>query len=228
MAFIIAPCAPVSLPILQEEGRFPVHRIYCVARNYAEHAAEMGADHKEPPFFFTKPHDAVVQPGETIPYPPATRNLHHEVELVVALGQGGADISERDAPGLIYGYAVGIDLTRRDLQAEAKAKGRPWDVAKGFDNSAPLSAIKRAPNGDVLKSGRIWLSVNDVVRQDGDLSDMIWSIPAIIAQLSTLYRLEAGDLIFTGTPAGVGALSVGDKVKAGIDGIGEICTTIVE
>lgn len=211
------PCLPVA------DGEFfPIRRIFCVGRNYAAHAREMGANpEREPPFFFTKPADAAVA-ASSIPYPPATANLHHEVELVVALGDGGADIAAERVEALIYGYAVGVDLTRRDLQDEAKSLRRPWDMSKGFDASAPTGALAPASRIGHPARGRIALSVNGVTRQDGDLADMIWDTKHIIADLSRLVALAPGDLIFTGTPEGVGAVSRGDKVHAEIAGVGTL------
>lgn len=209
-----------SAALAGSEARFPVHRIYCVARNYAEHAREMGYDpEREPPFFFSKPADALVKNGGEVPYPPRTGNLHHEVELVIAIGKSGRDIQVKDAESHIYGYAVGNDLTRRDLQSLAKQDGRPWDTAKGFDFSAPMSAIHRVDEVGHPRAGKIWLSVNGETRQEGDLAAMIWSVPEIIAELSTLFELKAGDLIFTGTPAGVGPVKPGDAIECGIDGL---------
>lgn len=214
-SYVIAQPAETNLPV-EGGGYFPVRRVYCVGRNYADHAREMGADpDREPPFFFSKPRDAVVS-AETVPYPPATEDLHHEVELVLALGGGGANLSPEAARSLVYGCAVGVDLTRRDLQATAKAAGRPWDMAKGFDGSGPVGALKPCP---AMDSGAIELAVNGQTRQSGDLSHMIWSTAEIISHLSRLATLEAGDLIFTGTPAGVGALERGDRVEAHIDGL---------
>jgi fumarylpyruvate hydrolase len=190
---------------------FPVRRIFCVGRNYAEHAREMGASElRAPPFFFTKPADAVVASGAVVPYPRRTADLHHEIELVVALGAGSE----------IFGYAVGNDLTRRDVQAQAKKEGRPWDTAKGFDHSAPVSPITRAADIGHPERGRIWLEVNGQRRQDGDIADMIWGVREILAELSTWFELMAGDLVFTGTPAGVGPLQPGDRVRGGVDGVG--------
>jgi len=190
---------------------FPVRRIFCVGRNYPEHAREMGAsDVRAPPFFFTKPADAVTPSGSAVPYPPRTGNLHHEVELVVALA----------GPREIFGYAVGNDLTRRDVQAEAKKAGRPWDTAKGFDRSAPVSAIAPASDIGHPARGRIWLEVNGKLRQEGDIADMIWNVPEVLAELATWFELKAGDLVFTGTPAGVGPLVPGDRVRGGVDGVG--------
>lgn len=209
--------------------QFPVHRIYCVGRNYAAHARESGADpDREAPFYFMKPADAIMPNGSRIPYPPRTRDLHHEIELVVAIGTGGSNIPVADALSHIFGYAAGIDLTRRDLQNEAKNAGRPWDTSKGFDHSAPVSAIHRVADVGHPSRGRIWLEVNGSARQDGDLSELIWSVPEAIAELSTLFALAPGDLIFTGTPAGVGGLQPGDKVTGGIEGVDEISIEISE
>lgn len=220
MSVLFTPAPAPTVAIQGRDVRFPVHRIYCVGRNYAAHAREMGNDpDREPPFFFSKPADAVVANGADVPYPPATSDLHHEVELVVALGSGGVDVRPADAEALIYGYAVGNDLTRRDLQAEAKKAGKPWDVAKGFDASAPLAALRPLADVGPLRSGAIWLTVNGEERQRGDLGDLIWSVSETIATLSTLFTLQPGDLIFTGTPAGVSALKRGDVVEAGIEGL---------
>ncbi|WP_374341272.1 fumarylacetoacetate hydrolase family protein [Azonexus sp.] len=233
MKFVLTPPEPASLPIVGDDARFPVRRIFCVGRNYADHAREMGAvdqaEGREPPFFFTKPGDALVGgDGEVVvAYPPATANLHHEVELVVALGAGGANVAVDRAPGLIFGYAVGLDLTRRDLQAKAKEKGHPWDMGKGFDQSAVAGPLMPAAVCGHPQSGRIWLTVNGRLRQDGDLAAMMWKIPEIIANLSTLVRLEAGDLIYTGTPAGVGPLLRGDVLEAGVDGVASLRARIV-
>ena len=201
-------------------GLFPVRRIYCVGRNYAEHAREMGHDpDREPPFFFTKPADAVLTGGRDMPYPPMTRELHHEMELVAALGQSGAEVDEADAMRLVWGYAAGLDMTRRDLQAEAKKLGRPWDMAKGFDCSAPIGEL--VPAGG-RKPGRIELRVNGEVRQSSHLDKLIWSIPETIAYLSRLVRLEPGDLIFTGTPEGVAAVQRGDLLEGSIENVGTV------
>jgi fumarylpyruvate hydrolase len=220
-----APAQP-SVEIKARAERFAVNRIYCVGRNYAAHAREMGKDpDREPPFFFSKPANAIVPNQATIPYPTRTSNLHHEVELVIAIGKAGRDIPVDLALQHVFGYAVGNDLTRRDLQFEARDKGRPWDTAKGFDRSAPLTAIQPAP-GKPFDRGRIWLKVNGELRQQGDISDLIWSVPEIIAELSTLFELAPGDLIFTGTPAGVGAVKAGDRIEGGIDGLDMLVTTI--
>lgn len=216
--------APV-VPVADRPEAFPVHRIYCVGRNYADHALEMGASGREAPFFFCKPADAVA-PAQSaprvIPYPDRTADLQHEVELVVAIGAPGYQVSAGQAARMVWGYAVGIDLTRRDLQAELKRLGRPWEIAKAFDRSAPIGAIKPVPQAGPLGSRRIWLSVNGRMRQDGDLAQMIWSVEETIAQLSTYFELAPGDLVFTGTPAGVGPLVAGDRIEAGIDGIGTL------
>ena len=218
--------ATASLPVIGSQTPFPIRRIFCVGQNYAEHAREMGGDGRAPPFFFTKPADAIVPGGGTIPYPPRTTDLHHEVELVVAIGRGGADIAAADALAHVYGVAVGIDLTRRDLQAEAKKAGRPWDMAKGFDRSAPCAPLTPLAEGMALDAGRIALEVNGSVRQQGDLGDMIWSVAEIVAELSTYVTLAAGDLIFTGTPAGVGPLVSGDHVVARIESLPELVIDI--
>lgn len=223
---VLFPLAQPVLPVAGSDEVFPVRRIYCIGRNYAAHAREMGGDpDREPPFFFAKPADAVVTDG-AVAYPPATADLHHEIELVVAIGQGGANIASTDALGHVFGYGVGIDLTRRDLQNEAKKAGRPWAMAKGFDQSAPMSPLRAAAEIGHPQAGRIWLSVNGEPRQDGDLADQIWSVPEALAYLSTLVRLEPGDLIMTGTPDGVGPLRRGDRVTGGIDGVGEIAMEV--
>jgi fumarylpyruvate hydrolase len=223
MAFVIpAPLFP-SVSVRGTEDRFPVHRVYCIGRNYPDHAREMGNDPtREPPFFFGKPADTVVPGGGAIAYPPQTANLHHEVELVVALGQGGRDIPVERALDCVYGYAVGIDLTRRDLQAKAKDKGHPWDAAKGFDQSAPISAITPVTLGGHRLEGAIWLEVNGLERQRGNVNGLTWSVAEVIHHISTFGALAPGDLIFTGTPAGVGPLVPGDRVRCGIEGLGEL------
>jgi len=208
-----------TVAIHNSDQRFPVNRVYCVGRNYAAHAKEMGADHREAPFFFSKPANAVMFNGRDIPYPSRTADLHHEVELVVALGKGGSRLSLDEARAAVFGYATGIDFTRRDLQAEAKDKGRPWDTAKGFDYSAPVSAITPVSETGLITEGSISLSVNGQPKQQGDISDLIWNVEEVIAELSTYYELQAGDLIFTGTPAGVSAVVVGDTMEAKIEGL---------
>jgi fumarylpyruvate hydrolase len=226
MSYVIAAPTLPSVEVRGTQKRFPVRRIFCVGRNYAAHAREMGNDDREPPFFFTKPADAVVENGVAVPYPPRTKNFHHEVELVVALASGGAGISVAQANSLIYGYAVGIDLTRRDLQTESKDNGRPWDTSKGFDHSAPIGAIRPMSADGVIENARIWLSVNGKMKQDANIAEMTWKVPEIIAELSTLFELAAGDLIYTGTPAGVGPLVRGDAVEAGIEGLDPLGTRI--
>ena len=221
--YVVPPPRLPSIAVAGSASRFPVRRVFCVGRNYATHAREMGRDpDREPPFFFTKPADAAFDAGGAIDYPPETADLHHEIELVVAIGTGGAAIAPEDALGHVFGYAVGIDLTRRDLQARAKELGRPWDWAKGFDNSAPVSPIRPvAPEGHP-GAGRIWLAVDGVVRQDGDLSEMIWSVAEVIAFASRSVEIRPGDLFMTGTPAGVGAIGRGQDVTGGIEGVGTI------
>jgi fumarylpyruvate hydrolase len=206
-----------TIAIAASAERFPVRRIFCVGQNYADHAREMGSDpERQPPFFFTKPADAVVDSGALLPFPTRTEELHHEVELVVALAGGGSGLDEAAVPALIFGHAVGLDLTRRDLQAAAKKAGRPWDMAKGFDRSAPVGPLRR---GVPPAQGAIALTVDGVVRQSGDLRDLIWSVAEIVATLSTFVELAPGDLIFTGTPAGVGPIRPGETVRGTIDGV---------
>lgn len=225
--FVITPPDSPALPIAGSDQTFPLRRVYCVGRNYAAHAREMGADpDREPPFFFSKPADAVVPASGTLPYPPATQELHHEVELVVALKGGGANIAPEQALDLVWGYAVGLDLTRRDLQAVAKKEGRPWDMAKGFDASAPCSPLQRLSCTDHPQAGRIWLEVNGQPRQEGDLNEMVWPVADVISHLSRFVTLAPGDLIFTGTPAGVGALVPGDQVRGGVDGVATFELTV--
>jgi fumarylpyruvate hydrolase len=223
--YVFDPPVQPSVPVEGTSARFPVRRILCVGRNYAAHRAEMGGDDREAPFFFAKPADAIVPPGGKVPYPSATSNLHHEIELVACLAGGGADVPVEAALSLVFGYAVGVDLTRRDLQAAARDKGYPWDAAKGFDAAAPISAIKLAALAGDIK-GRIQLSVNGGTRQDSAVSNMIWSLPEIISQASRLWRLAPGDLIFTGTPEGVGPLVRGDAVHGEIEAVGALDFTI--
>ncbi|WP_259780949.1 fumarylacetoacetate hydrolase family protein [Aestuariispira ectoiniformans] len=226
MQYVFPPMPSVTVPTTGNQD-FPVHRVYCVGRNYADHAIEMGHDpDREPPFFFTKPADAIVQDGATIPYPKATADLHHEVELVIALGSGGSDIPLEQAADHIFGYAVGIDLTRRDLQKTAKDLSRPWDTAKAFDQSAPCGAIRPASEIGHPDTGHISLTINGETRQQGDIAAMIWKGPEIVAYLSTLFELQAGDLIFTGTPAGVGPVNRGDQLHAELDRVGSLDLTI--
>jgi len=219
-AYVIDAAERPSVEVEQSSARFPVRRVFCVGRNYADHAREMGADpDREPPFFFTKPADAIVPASGTVAYPPLTNDLHHEIELVVAIGKDGRSIDPADALSHVWGYGVGVDLTRRDLQAEAKKLSRPWDWAKGFDASGPVTPLRAAAATGHPATGRIWLAVNGDTRQQGDLADMIWAVPDVIAYVSRSVELKAGDLIFTGTPAGVGALQPGDRVTGGVDGV---------
>ena len=223
----VIPAPPLVAVPVAGGGRFPVRRIFCVGRNYAAHAREMGHDpDREPPFFFTKPADALVIGGADTPYPPQSNDLHHEMEQVVAIGTGGADIAAAAALGHVWGYAAGLDLTRRDLQAEAKKLGRPWDMAKGFDHSAPIGLLVPAAGTDPGR-GRIELRVNGELRQSSDLDQLIWSVPEVIAYLSHLVRLAPGDLIFTGTPEGVAACERGDVLEGMIEGVGPVRTRIV-
>lgn len=225
------PLVPPLVPVAGSDAGFPVRRIYCVARNYAEHAREMGSSGREAPFFFMKPADAAlpVAAGTTgrMEYPPKTADLHHEVELVVAVGKGGRNIAAASAYEHIFGYAIGLDMTRRDLQAELKKQGRPWDVAKGFDHSAPIGVIHPAAAVGHPAQGAIRLDVNGEERQRGDLSDMIWWVPEIVAILSEYFELAAGDLIFTGTPAGVGPVRRGDLLAGSIENLGSLSLAIV-
>ncbi len=222
MSYVIASPKQASVPVKGTHLRFPVRRIYCVGRNYNYHVVEMGdVPGREPPFFFQKPADALLLDGN-FPYPPATRDVHHEVELVVALQSGGMDIAVSNAAQHIYGYAVGIDMTRRDLQSEAKKAGRPWEVGKAFDHSAPIGEIIPKADTGVLEHAGISLHVNGTQRQSSDISQMIWSVPEIIRELSRLFELHAGDIIFTGTPSGVGPIRPGDKLHAAIEHVGEL------
>ena len=223
----IFPLQQVSLPIVGTEKRFPVRRIYCVGRNYLDHIRETaGADEREPPFFFQKPTDAILENGGEFPYPPLSEKTHHEIELVVAIGTGGKEIAAEIALDHVFGYTVGIDMTRRDLQGVAKEMRRPWEAGKSFDRAAPCSAIVPAADIGHPRGGRIWLAVNGELRQDGDLAQQIWGVAASIAHLTTLFELAPGDLIMTGTPAGVGSVNRGDKVTGGIAGIADIEITV--
>ena len=222
--YVLPVPARPSLAVAGTEARFPLRRIFCVGRNYAEHAREMGHDpDRDPPFFFTKPadaaYDAPERGGVRIAYPPATEDLHFEIELSVAVGRGGSDIAEADAPAHVFGHAVAIDLTRRDLQAVAKKMGRPWDMSKGFDLSAPHGAIVPVADWNSPTAGRIWLECDGARKQDADLAEMIWPVSSIIATLSKFVRLEPGDLIMTGTPAGVGAVASGQTLRGGVAGL---------
>ncbi|WP_183422256.1 fumarylacetoacetate hydrolase family protein [Luteibacter sp. Sphag1AF] len=228
MTTIIPSPAVPTLPVQGSDLRFPVRRIFCIGRNYADHAKEMGATvDTANPMFFCKPADAVVADGADLPYPSATQDLHHEVEMVVALKAGGSDIAVDDANALIWGYGVGLDLTRRDLQAQAKAKGAPWDVAKAFDHSAPCSALRSAADGQPSADTVLTLKINGEVRQKATLGDMLLDVPHIIAALSTLFELKAGDLIYTGTPAGVSALHRGDHYEAELVGFATLSGKVV-
>ncbi len=225
--FVIAAPPVASVAVAESSARFPVRRIFCVGRNYAAHAREMGSDpDREPPFFFCKPADAVVDDASTLPYPPETSNLQYEIELVVAVGQGGADIPAERALDHVWGYGVGIDLTRRDLQLAARELGRPWDWGKSFDRSAPCAPIRPVADVGHPAKGRIWLAVNGSVKQDADLSDVIWDTREVIAILSRSMTLMPGDLIYTGTPSGVGPVMSGDVITGGVDGVGGITITI--
>jgi fumarylpyruvate hydrolase len=223
--YAIAPPGVTGIAVEGTAAVFPVARVFCVGRNYAEHAIEMGHDpDREPPFFFMKPADAVVPPGP-LPFPVQTQELHHEVELVVALGRGGRDIPEDEALDQVFGYAVGLDMTRRDLQAVAKKAGRPWDMAKGFDQSAPTGPIRTAEEIGHPSRGAVCLRINGELRQEGDLAQQIWKVPETISYLSTLVTLRAGDLIMTGTPSGVGPVAPGDRLEGHIDGVGDVTVT---
>jgi len=226
--FVFEPLPVPTLPVIGSERLFPVHRIYCVGRNYAEHAIEMGHDpSREPPFFFQKNPDNLLPPGMDFPYPSRTSDVHFEIEMVVALGKGGRDVPAEAATGLIFGYAVGLDMTRRDLQGEAKKLGRPWEVGKAFEASAPCSAIRPAADVGHPGQGAVWLDVGETRRQTGDLSQMIWKVPEMISYLSALFTLAPGDLIFSGTPAGVGAVARGDRLRGGVEQVGEIDLRVV-
>jgi fumarylpyruvate hydrolase len=227
----IVPVQPVAaLAVSGTDKQFPVRRIYCVGRNYAKHAREMGFTGREDPFFFSKPADAILNVADgqtgTLPYPPKTSNLHYEIELVVALDKGGRDLSPEQAADCVWGYAIGLDMTRRDLQGEAKKTGRPWEVGKAFDHSAPIGPLHPRSKVGTLSTGAISLAVNGAQKQNGELSDMIWSVAESIAYLSGLFELEAGDIIFTGTPDGVGPVVAGDAMVGAIEGLGELRVTV--
>jgi fumarylpyruvate hydrolase len=226
MNYVFTPPAPVSVPVVGCAERFPVHRIYCVGRNYEDHAKEMGGTGRELPFFFLKPADTllVAEPGytTTLPYPSLTNNLHHEIELVVAIGQGGRNIRAQDAARHIYGYAVGLDMTRRDLQTEMKKQGRPWCIGKAFEHSAPIGPITRAHEAGDIQNAALWLHVNGSERQRSNVARQIWNVAETIEQLSTAWTLQAGDLIYTGTPEGVAAVVPGDTLVGGVDGLDSI------
>lgn len=217
-----------SLPIEGSQKRFPIHRVYCVGRNYADHAREMGHDpDREPPFFFNKHPDSLLSDGRNFPYPSATKDVHHEIELVVALHSGGVNIPADEALNHVFGYGVGLDMTRRDIQAIAKSKGHPWSTAKAFDHAAPCTALVPASQIGHPSQGQIHLDINGARKQTGDLSSMIWSIPETIAHLSRLFELKAGDLIFTGTPAGVGPVNRGDLLEGGVEGVGKLRLNVI-
>lgn len=226
MSFVVAPQPTTEITVVGSSDTFPVHRVYCVGKNYADHVKEMGSTpDRDPPCFFMKPADAVITDSH-VPYPPGTKNYHYETELVLAIGKEGRNISEADAPNYIFGYAVGFDMTRRDLQMGAGGIGHPWDIGKGFDHSAPISSIYPAADVGHINQGRISMAVNGETRQDADISQLIWKNNEIIAQLSRLFLLKPGDLIYTGTPAGVGAVVPGDKLVAAVDGLGELAIEI--
>ncbi len=225
---VVTAPAPVTLPVRGTQSRFPVHRIYCVGRNYAAHTIEMGGDpNREAPFFFQKNPDNVVLDGGDFPYPPRSSNVHHENEMIVALAKGGKDIPVESALDHVYGYAVGLDMTRRDLQDECKKAARPWEIGKAFEHSAPMGEIVPASTIGHPENGAVWLKVNGEIRQQGDLNHMIWKVPEMISYLSGLFELQAGDLIMSGTPSGVGAIVRGDVMEGYVEGIGTLRTTVV-
>ncbi|MBA3581372.1 MAG: fumarylacetoacetate hydrolase family protein [Gammaproteobacteria bacterium] len=226
MGYVVPATEIPSVEVAGTKDRFPVHRIYCVGRNYAAHAREMGKDpERDPPFFFCKPADAVVANNVDVPYATETENFHHEIELVIAIGKEAVNVPIEKAKDYIYGYAVGNDLTRRDLQLVAREQGRPWDAGKAFDLSAPITKIYPVSQVGHLESGKIWLKVNNETRQEADLKELIWDTAEIVSILSKFFKLQAGDLIYTGTPAGVGAVKVGDTITGGIEGIDEMLVT---
>ena len=231
MSYTFTPPATISVPVVGKAERFPVHRIYCVGRNYEEHAKEMGFTGREPPFFFLKPNDSLVlvNPGETgsMPYPPLTKNLHHEIELVVAIGKGGKNMKAADAFSHIYGYAVGLDMTRRDLQGEMKKQGRPWCIGKAFDHSAPMGPITPATQAGDVENAELYVQVNGADRQRSNVNKLIWNIAETIEHLSAAWELQAGDLIFTGTPEGVAAVVPGDTMVGAVAGLGELKVKVV-
>jgi fumarylpyruvate hydrolase len=231
MSYAFEPTPVVSVPVVGKAERFPVHRIYCVGRNYEEHAKEMGFTGREPPFFFMKPADAVlvVNAGETgdMPYPSLTKNLHHEIELVVAIGKGGKNIQAAEAMSHVYGYAVGLDMTRRDLQNDMKKQGRPWCIGKGFDHSAPIGPITPATQAGDVANAEIYVQVNGQDRQRSTTSQLIWNIAETIEHLSAAWELQPGDLIYTGTPEGVGAVVAGDTLVGSVAGLGELKVRLV-
>ena len=221
-SYVLPPHAPAAVPVEGEAAVFPVRRILCVGRNYAAHRREMGGDDRDPPFFFAKPADAIVPPGGLVRYPPATADLHHEIELVAAIGKAGANIKAADAKNHIYGWAVGLDMTRRDLQNEMKKQGRPWCIGKGFDHSAPIGPITPAAQAGDVENAAIWVQVNGVDRQRSTVSQLIWNIAETIEHLSAAWELQPGDLVYTGTPAGVAAVGSGDVLEGGVEGLGTL------
>ena len=226
--FVITPPPVTAVPVEGTDARFPVRRIYCVGRNYAEHIREMGGDERQPPFFFQKPTDSIVLDGAQVAYPTITADFQHEIELVLAIGKGGEDIAEADASAHVYGLAVGIDLTRRDVQVEARKTGRPWEIGKSFDASAPIGLLRPLAGGALPGEGEVSLTVNGETRQTGDVAQMIWNCEEIISQLSRQYRLEPGDLIYTGTPAGVGPVVAGDTIMGCVADLPPLTVHIVE
>ena len=225
-SYVIPAHTMPSLPVAGESKSFPVRRIWCVGRNYLEHIREMGNDERQPPFFFAKHADMIVGEGAEIPYPSLTKDFQHEVEMIVALKSGGANIDPKNALDHVYGYGVGIDLTRRDLQMASRKKEQPWEIGKSFDFSAPCGALRPASEIGHPAKGKIWLNVNGIEKQKGDLSELIWNVSEIIAKLSLQVTLGSGDIILTGTPAGVAAMKPGDKIECGIDGIGTLKVSI--
>ena len=226
MSWLFSPSPEVGLPIVDSDLRFPVRRVFCVGQNYAEHAREMGSDGRQPPFFFCKAREAITH-AEPFHYPSLSEDVQFEIELVAALGSGGRDLAAESALECVWGYGVGLDMTRRDLQGAAKKSGRPWEAGKAFDGSAPCSALISADTLGHPDRGRIWLDVNGEKRQRGDLDQMIWKLPEILAELSQLFTLAAGDLIFTGTPSGVGPINIGDRITGGVDGVADIDIEVV-
>jgi len=227
MSYIFSPAPVPALPVAGTADLFPVSRIFCVGRNYADHVREMGGDpHKAPPLFFMKPSTAILPEGQNFPYPALSKNVHYEFELVVAVGKGGSDLAASEATKHVYGYAVGLDMTRRDLQVDAGKKGQPWEIGKSFDHSAPCSKVVPASKIGHPNKGAIWLDLNGKRVQDSDISQLIWSVPEIIASLSTFFELMPGDLIFTGTPAGVGPVQKGDVLHGGVAGVGELTVQV--
>ncbi|NQV45845.1 MAG: fumarylacetoacetate hydrolase family protein [Rhodospirillales bacterium] len=225
--FIIPAPSRITLGVNNTDKVFPVRRIYCVGRNYADHIREMGNDERDPPFFFQKPADAILPSGSDFPYPPLSEDVHHEIELVVAIGKGGTSITQASALDHVFGYGVGIDMTRRDLQADAKEMRRPWEIGKAFDHAAPCSLISPATEIGHPDKGRIWLSINGTIKQDGDLAQQIWGVPETIWHLSQSVTLVPGDLIMTGTPAGVGPIRRSDVISGGIENVGDIEIRVV-